>query len=147
MKVYLAGPITGLSYGEAVDWRQDAIKRLNDHNIVGLSPLRSKQYLSQTTSFADRYDEYVLSTQKGIVARDRWDATRCDVILVNLEGAERVSIGSVMEIAWADAHRIPIVLVLDEGNLHDHAMVREVAGFIVPTLDAGLEVVIALSAE
>jgi hypothetical protein len=36
------------------------------------------------------------------MTRDRFDATRCDVLLVNLLGAERVSIGTMMEVAWAD---------------------------------------------
>ncbi len=49
-----------------------------------------------------------------------------------------------MEIAWADAARNPVVLAMESGNAHDHAMVREAAGFVVPTLDEALDVVVAL---
>jgi hypothetical protein len=81
---------------------------------------------------------------------------RADVLLVNLLGAERVSIGTVMEIAWADAVRVPVVLVMEpsaeentglvpsKGNVHEHAMIRECVGFRVQTLDEGLNVVKAI---
>jgi len=46
MKVYLAGPITGLSYEKAVDWRRYAqIVLLEEGDIVAVSPMRSKDYL------------------------------------------------------------------------------------------------------
>jgi len=50
-----------------------------------------------------------------------------------------------MEIAWADLSRIPVVLVMEpEKNGHDHAMIREAAGFRVSTLDEGLRIVKAI---
>lgn len=143
--VYLAGPITGLSYGECTDWREYAIKELDAAGIRGVSPLRAKSYLSNEGKIADSYEQIVLSSSRGITTRDRWDATRCDVLLASLLGADRVSIGTVMEVAWADLSRIPIVLVMEkEKNLHDHAMLREVAGFRVETLEEGLNVVKAI---
>ena len=66
---------------------------------------------------------------------------RCDMVLMNLLGATKVSIGSMIELGWADAFRKPVVLVIEEGNCHMHAIVQEIAGFIVPTLDQGIEVV------
>jgi hypothetical protein len=75
------------------------------------------------------------------MTRDRFDATRCDVLLVNLLGAERVSIGTVMEIAWADLRRTPIVAVMEEGNVHEHGMVNEAIGFRVTTLDEALNII------
>lgn len=145
--VYLAGPITGLSFGEATDWRQYAIKALAKEGIKGLSPLRCKDYLANEKSIDVQYDNYVLSTGKGITTRDRWDCHRSDALLVNLLGAEKVSIGTMMELGWANSAGKPIVLCMeDKGNPHDHAMVREVCGFVVNTLDHGIEVVKALFA-
>jgi hypothetical protein len=51
-----------------------------------------------------------MSKPKGLTTRDRWDAMRCDVLLVNLLGATKVSIGTVLEFGWADAMDIPIVV-------------------------------------
>lgn len=145
--VYLAGPITGLSFGEAADWREHAVKSLSQENIKGLSPLRCKEYLMAEKVLDVKYDQFVLSTGKGITTRDRWDCLRCDALLVNLLGAEKVSIGTMMELGWASSHNKPIVLCIeDQGNIHDHAMVREVCGFVVNSLDHGLEVVKALFA-
>lgn len=144
MRVYLAGPITGCSYNGATDWRKEVARQLGDKCIIGVSPMRCKDYLLEETTIADSYEARVMSSQKGLTARDRWDCRRCDIILANFLGAERVSIGTVMELGWADAARRPIVVVMEQGNVHDHAMVREVAGFIVSTLDEAVQVISAL---
>ena len=136
--VYLAGPITGVSYGGSTEWREDAIKLLAKHGITGLSPMRGKDYLADRTFMPDAADEYVLSTSKAIVTRDRWDCIRSDVVIVNLLGAERVSIGTMMELGWANGAGNPIILVMEPGNIHDHAMVREVAGYTTGSLDEAL---------
>lgn len=146
-KVYLAGPITGLNYDGAVDWRNYATEKLRP--IKGFSPMRGKEYLQREfaekefTSDGDAYKHFsVMSSNRGIMTRDRYDATTCDVILVNLLGAPRVSIGTVMEIAWADANRIPIVCAMEkEGNVHEHGMVTEAIGFRTETLDGAIHIV------
>lgn len=155
-KVYLAGPITGLSYGGCTDWRKYACEQLANTGIVGVSPLRAKDYLKNETAIGDSYEHIALSTSRAITTRDRFDCVRADTLLVNLLGAERVSIGTVMEIAWADAARVPVVLVMEpaveentglvasKGNVHEHAMLRECVGFRVQTLDEGLNVVKAI---
>jgi nucleoside 2-deoxyribosyltransferase len=157
--VYLAGPITGLSYGEATDWRSQARDYLGRSGIKAVSPLRAKVYLRDMNNIADSYtDDEIntlaadkaaltnMSTPRGITSRDRFDCLNCSVILANLLGAnERVSIGTVMEIAWADSHRIPAVVIMEkEGNPHDHAMVNECTAFRVASLEEGLEVVRAI---
>jgi Nucleoside 2-deoxyribosyltransferase. len=147
--VYLAGPITGCSFNGCTDWRNDAIAQLAQSGIRGLSPMRGKEHLSHVkefTSDGDKYRElygvnHVMSTNRGIMTRDRFDATRCSALLVNLLGATRVSVGTVMEIAWADAKRTPIVAVMEEeGNPHHHGMVLEAIGFRVATLNEAIHV-------
>lgn len=142
--VYLAGPITGLSWEEATEWRNRMIAELKPHGIMCYSPLRAKNYLSHLDKMADQYPETVLSSSRGIYTRDRWDATRCDVLFVNFLGATRVSIGTVLEIAWADSADRPIILVMEENNPHRHSMVMECAGFVVATLDEGIHIVKSL---
>jgi hypothetical protein len=145
--VYMAGPITGVSYDGCTSWRE-YVKRTLRGGIVALSPMRWKEYLSGETLVKSAYPDekdFPLSTPRGIITRDRWDTTRSDVILTNVLGAMKVSIGTVMELAWADAHRVPIVLVMEpEGNPHDYPMIREVAGFIVPSLDKAIAVIEAI---
>lgn len=143
--VYLAGPIKGLSYDGATTWREDAQIALAAVGIVALSPMRFKRYLAGELTIGDSYADFTLSTEQGITTRDRFDVQRCDVVLMNLLGAEKVSIGTMIEAGWADAYRKPVVLVVeDSGNAHDHCMLRTIAGFRVPTLAAGLDTVAAL---
>src|SRR5688572_5234242 len=124
--VYLAGPITGLSYGGCVEWRDYAIEELKKFNIKGLSPMRNKEYLKNEQNISHSYESSVMSCSRGIFTRDRFDCLTCDLILVNLLGATKVSIGTVMEIAWADSRKTPIILVIEkENNIHEHAMIRE----------------------
>jgi nucleoside 2-deoxyribosyltransferase len=148
--VYLAGPISGLTFAGCTDWRRWAANELLDAGIKPLSPLRGKEYLDGIGELSPVCAGYAhlgaLSTPKGIMTRDRFDATRCDVLLVNLLGAARVSIGTVMEIAWADAKRTPIVCAIEEGNLHHHGMLHEACGFMVPTLAEALHLTKAILA-
>jgi hypothetical protein len=145
--VYLAGPITGLSYGEVTDWRAWVREELGNHDIYGACPMRGKEYLSHIQEMAaspgDKYMQMsVLSTNRGIMTRDRFDALRCDVLLVNFLGAQRVSIGTCMEIAWADSRRTPIVCAMEpEGNPHEHAMILEAVGFRVPSLEGAVHII------
>lgn len=142
--IYLAGPITGLTYSGCTDWREHFLQNAPE-GLVGLSPMRSKQYLLQETQVQDQYEDSVLSCQRGIFARDSWDCRNCDAILINLLGAERVSIGTVMEIAWGHAFHKPMVLVMEkENNIHEHAMLREACPYRVETMEEAYEVLAAL---
>lgn len=141
--LYLAGPITGVSYGASTDWRKYVAEKLPKY-IQGVSPMRGKKYLNKEKSVKDCYENRPLSSRKGITTRDRFDVMRCDMLFVNLEGAEKVSIGTVMEIAWADMLRKPIVIVMSKNNVHYHSMVRESAGFIVSSLDKAIQIAVAV---
>lgn len=145
--VYLAGPITGCSYDGCTNWREHAINSLRSWGIFGLSPMRAKEYLKDEKAITGSYEDKVMSCSRGITARDRFDTFRCDVIIVNFLGAKKVSIGTVMEVAWADANRTPIIVVMEkEGNPHDHPMINEVTGFRVETLEEALSVAIRILA-
>ena len=134
--VYLAGPITSLSYGETTDWRELAARLLAPH-ILAYSPMRGKDYLAGEDSVRDHYTEYALSTPKLITLRDRRDAMTCDLMLVNLLGAKKVSIGTMIEIGWADAQRTPIIAVIDEGNPHEHGILQQIV-FAVDNLESAV---------
>lgn len=143
--VYLAGPISGLSYSESVDWRKSVAADLEAVGIRAFSPMRHKDYLAGEKCLAAVIPDTmkrVMSTHRGIISRDRFDATRCDVLFVNLLGAKTVSIGTMMELAWADLSRTPIVFAMEAaGNVHEHGMVMEAINFRVPTLEEAVHVV------
>jgi nucleoside 2-deoxyribosyltransferase len=161
-KIYLAGPITGVSWGGSEDWR-DELKRLvawdtqngGRRKYAGFqlySPLRGKDYLRGESSIKDTYEQFPLSTAKAVMLRDSYDVRTADAVIVNLMGATRVSIGTVMEVAWAYERNIPIIAIMEppvsqevgstasQGNIHEHAMLNEAIWWRVQTLEAALDV-------
>lgn len=148
-RVYLAGSIAGKSGEQATGWRELAAQYFYDHNIEVRDPMRSKPELRiidmiavDGRSYADWGPFY---TSKGILVRDFNDVKQSDVILVNLLGATRLSLGTTMEIAWAFALQKPIVCVMESNNIHDnHPMIHEAIGFQVDTLLAGLQITAVL---
>jgi len=144
--VYLAGPITGLNFQGCTEWRDQVKLELANAGIEAFSPMRDKGYLAELSVLSGHGKEYahmgVLSTSRAVMTRDRFDATRCDVLFVNLLGATQISIGTCMEIAWADLKRIPIVCAMEhEGNPHIHMMLNEAIGFRVESLAEAVHVV------
>jgi len=147
--IYLAGPITGLSYDNCTDWRDQAMTIFSGAGIDAYSPMRMKTYLLGEMNVGDSYEGTVMSSQRGIYARDYYDCRTKDALFVNLLGTRRddensrVSIGTVMEIAWATAYEKPIILVMEKEpgiNLHNHAMLREACPLWVDTLQEGYKV-------
>lgn len=147
-KVYLSGPIAGLNYNGATNWRQQAARFLADHGIDALDPMRGKDYLAATTGplQAQPEDDEIMSTARAITTRDRFDCMRADVVLVNLlqaGGLPRLSLGTIMEVAWADAARIPIVCVRED-QTYQHPMFNEVIGFETPKLYDALDLIVEM---
>lgn len=142
-RVYLAGPISGLNYAGATDWRESVARQLLP-NIIGLSPMRGKDYLASLDVIGGRPDEAytsnAMSTGKAVVTRDRNDTTKSDAVLMNLLGSKKVSIGTMIEAGWADAARVPLVLVIEPDNIHQHMMLAEIAGYTVSTLDEAVHI-------
>ncbi len=147
MKVYLCGPMTGETYEHATKWRNNVAAKLYDFDIDPIDPLRGKAFLEVDGVLGNTNGKSPLESAAGIVTRDCWDVSRCDVLLVNFTGAKIVSIGSCFEIAWAYQRRIPIVIVMEKhGNIHDHCFIDICSGgFRVTTLDAAIELIKRMS--
>lgn len=135
MRIYLAGPISGCDFEGCTDWREE-FSGMVPNSIQCLSPMRGKEFLRMQETIEGAYPELgPLATSRGIITRDFYDCTRCDIVLVNfLEAGDRVSIGTCMEIAWAYMGRKPLILVSQPNNIHNHPMIAESTGFRVETL-------------
>ena len=146
MKVYMCGPITGLTLEEAVALRAPAITALNDAGIECLTPMRGNISAPElrTDRIAAKGYTNVIATDKAIVNRDRNDVMTCDVMLADFRGAKRVSIGSCVEFGWADAHRVPIVTVMDKDNPHDHGFIHQLSTYVVEDMDDAVDLIITL---
>jgi len=143
--IYLCGPITGMNAESAGRWRKEVAKELY--------PLKTIDPTRQAPDFVIRSAEKATEADlvrrrahgKSTTTRDRLDVGRADLILANLTGAKAVSIGSVGELFWADMQRKPIIIVREaHGNPHDHDMINEIAGWIVPDVGEALNLIKSL---
>jgi len=147
-KVYLAGPIGGLTYDDAQDWRtltNGFIKHHSDGKIVCYSPLRYKRHIvSDGPLPAGPLDTHPMTTADGITCRDLYDCKTADLILVNFLGAKTVSIGTVLELGYAKAHDKPVIAVMeDEGNPHEnHSMLQKMWQFRFNNLESARSMVL-----
>lgn len=143
--VYLGGPICGYTYGAVTEWREYVRDNIN-RDIGTLSPMRGKEILKGKGLLET--DESFMNTEicsvKGINMRDKNDVRRADALLVNFLDAHKVSIGTVMEIAWADMLNIPIVVIMETGNIHEHIMLEYACGYRAHTLQDGIDLIEAL---
>lgn len=137
-KIYLAGPITGLTYDEATMWRNAVKNELIEYQCF--SPLRAKWYLAKNFELpAISKSDKPLSTAKGILCRDYFDCNTADIIIVNFLNAKRISIGTVAEIAWAWQARKPIIAIMEPGNVHEHDFLVEMIPYIVKSVPEAIQ--------
>jgi nucleoside 2-deoxyribosyltransferase len=149
--VYLAGPITGLSYADArYTWRHQfaSLLKSGGHDIECFSPMRQKDFLAGQQCEGDakslRDHDEALARPSGILTRDFNDVRSRDAVVACFLGAKRVSIGTVWEIGVAYSHKKPLVVVMEPGNLHDHLFITETAGYVVPTLAEAAHIIASL---
>lgn len=157
-KIYLSGPISGLTYNESDKWADEAKDKLhyigsgsNLFQVVGYRPLRYNEYtldgkrldknIVYNANKTDTVNMNPTLTDRAIVSRDRYDVITSDVLLVNLLGAKEKSIGTMFEMAWAYEKRIPIVCIIEENNIHDHPFVRESIDYRVDNLNDAVEMI------
>lgn len=142
--VYLAGPIRGCSYRGATDWRE-YVKGKLPAGVHALSPMRGKDFLRRAKKIGGAHSEHPMADDSAIVGRDRSDVIRSDVVLCCLLGAEEVSLGTSVELGWADILRKPVVLVMeDKKNPHDHPFARELAAFVTDDPDEAIAMVCSI---
>jgi nucleoside 2-deoxyribosyltransferase len=135
MNLYLAHPISGLSYEQVASYYNYMREELSPAWTI-LSPMTGKGELRNEARLkAFDYDNPI-ATNKAIVHRDFWMVSRADAIYLDLLGTTAVSIGCVAELSWAWAHQIHTIVSVDRDNIHWHAFVIEMADIILPRPEA-----------
>jgi nucleoside 2-deoxyribosyltransferase len=136
MKIYLAGPISGIGYDEVVDRYKKKSEYLNSLGYEVLCPMTGKTYLRNEIKLKASGYGFPVSTNHAIFERDKWMVSSSDIILADLSNSgDRVSIGTMMELAWASMLGKHTLIVLPEGNIHNHAFVLESGDIIFQTLE------------
>jgi hypothetical protein len=146
-KLYLFGPITGLTYEGCSSWREYVAGQLPEYDCI--DPLRGciikddKAIMTATYTGNNNWKKQTLASSKAIMAQSRWDVKRADLLLGTLQGSTRVSIGSCFELAWASDQQIPVICAMAL-EFYDHPMINESVTHPVETLKQGVEIAKAL---
>ena len=143
--VYLAGAITDCTEGEAKDWRAEVARQLWQHGIGSISPLRCEPIRGEHYSLSNADPRF--GTARAIASKNFADVQMCDMILCYMPRAmmeRRLSLGTLVELAWAHALRKPTILVSDYALLQDHPVVQACANWPLTTLDEACEVLIGI---
>lgn len=150
-RIYLAGPITGQTYeGARFSWRQEFAKQwtAGAHSLVAdvYSPMRGKDFLLGTREIQGHPGAYKnpMAETRGILARDREDVARADLIVAHFLGAPKVSIGTMVEFGWADAYRRPVISIIEAGNMHQHEFVIGLSSYVVDNLEEAVAIAAAV---
>jgi nucleoside 2-deoxyribosyltransferase len=122
MLAYLGGPISGLLYEDAIAWRRKVRRRLRDNGIDCLVPLQRERALRGTGQVIDPRGHPDTPGCSG--AKVFWSdyamLNKADVVLANLMGVRRASVGTVWELGYAFARGTPIYAAVQPGGPHDH---------------------------
>ena len=140
--VYLAGPIAGKTFDDAVGWRDEATAHLHGLGYDVYSPMRaSRDELAQLSKMALEEDKFTFE-------RDAFDIERADIVLVNWIGrGDVVSIGTAVETGLAHAKGKFIITVIEPAAqvefplAHDgkyHPFITGPSNIILHSLDAAL---------
>jgi len=150
-KVYLSGPITGLTYGEARwSWRQEFADLMFDTNITLLSPMRHEGHLAEMKNVPiepDNLPTHLFSHPKMIVTKDFLDIEESTIVIVNLLGAKSVSQGTLIEMGFARAKGKTIVTITDEKNIHNSPFIGVISDVVCGTLEDAAIIVTSLLSE
>lgn len=135
MKIYLAGPITGLNLKQAQFLFESRAAELRELGYTVLYPM------------FDLSESGIMNTSHSLFARDKWMVTHVDIVYADLTQSTRISIGTMMELAWAHILGKKVVIAMEEDNVHQHPFVEECACFIGPKccVDSYLKDLISLT--
>lgn len=143
--VYLAGPIMGCTRGQANDWRKFVDDKLQEHGIVGISPLRCEPLLGLTYGAGTPDPRFGVA--RAIAAKNKFDVDNCDITLAFLPKpapGRHASYGTLGEIFWADRAGKQVILVSDDPDILIHPVIDAAVDWKLSTLDEAIDVCIGV---
>ena len=142
--VYLAGPIAGCDHHQAKDWRTYVAWKLHPHGIRTISPLRCEPRIGEKYELEYAGDAK-FGSARALTSKNIFDIRNCDAALVYMpKSAPRVSVGTLIELGGLHFLNKSIVSVTDDPYLNAHPVFNYCSGWMLPTLDDGIEVLIGV---
>lgn len=143
--VYLAGPIDGMTFGAANDWRKYVHDKLVPHGIIGVSPLRCEPLPEGEEKYKAGYTCPKFGTAKAIGSKNIHDVRNCDITLAFLPGPRSsVSLGTICELAGAHFINKQTVMVSDDPYVMSHPVIDAMSGWKLENMDDAIEVIVGV---
>lgn len=139
LKIYCAGGISGLTQEDVLSRYEKLREDLSD-NFTLIIPMVQKNLMRNKIEHkSQNKSTSPITENKSIVRRDRWNVSQADILLVDLTmSSERISIGSVSEMAWGYDDCKNIIVIMPQGNIHRHAFVLEMASIVFESYEEAL---------
>ena len=140
LSVYLAHPISGHTFGEVVEYYKDSIAQLKDVGYTVYDPVTmyaGNINAEEVCAPADLTGPLI--NNHALFERDKWMVSKVDVVLADLTGATKASIGACMEMAWASLLGKHLVVVMKKDNPMYHGFVIEAADVILEDFEEAVE--------
>lgn len=139
LKIYLAGPLSGLDADEAMS-HFEMRKILLERIYSVLSPFYCKPYLQGSGTLKAGGYKSPVSQDRAIFQRDSWMVRQADMIWADFTHSNRVSIGTCFEIAWAyELGKKVIISGVSPDSEHDHAFLREASTLWFDTSEEAID--------
>ncbi len=127
---------------DAKDWRSRCIEHLAAWGIAGISPLRCEPPPNGKT-YDITYPDPRFGTARAIASKNVYDVRAADMILAYVPKkytSINPAYGTLCELAWGHILGKPTVVVTDDPYIEQHPLINACAGWMLPTLSAGLDV-------
>lgn len=136
MQIYVAGSISHLKMKDAKNTFDNIKYEIEQHTEhKAYCSLRHIHNIDNDTIIRPHsHNEDYLSTDVSIFNRCRNDIRRADIVLFYLRDVKKVSIGSIYEMSLAYTLSKDIIVVMEDGNIHDHAFVKQSASYITDNI-------------
>lgn len=139
-RVYTAGPLGPGGSEKNGDWRTASREYFESRGIDVVEPLEAANY----SIYGAGMDTTVA---KVLTERDKRFSMESEYLLVNFDGASARSMGTCVEMGWADAAGTTIVTVLPEVNPHRHPIIESVSDYIVRELHEAWAIIASLATD
>ena len=111
MLVYLAGPVDGVQRQEALDWRENVSRRLNQASISTFSPAHA----FSVVHFGGN-SPLNKATAQAVTEINRCAIRQSSVVLAYLP-KDRITIGTIREIEYAVSIGKPVVVLIERTDI------------------------------
>lgn len=141
LSVYIAHPVSGMTFEEAFNFFSKMNKTISDMGFKVFDPVSiySNKMENKTAICRPHGIDSNIICDHALFERCKWMVDKSDIIFMDLTGSIKISIGCIMELAWASKNGCHTIVCVEEESVYQHAFVKESADVIFDRVEMALE--------